>query len=481
MKLLRRKPIFEQVIQPAPQPLRRPLERSRSIAERGQGLLELALILPLLLVLLLAIIDVGRLFFIYSEISSAVREAIRFSAVNPYDCVGIRDRARSTLSLTDVNTLDLVISFDDGASTYFTYDEGCTSEAPEAAVGDRITVQAHTQVSLLTADIIGPIIKQVFGPFNVDYISSRTIMPSDGVETGPTSTPLPTRPPFTDTPTATSSATPTSTPTPPAPPDNFVASVDPTCRPDHVDFSWDNISGINLYRIYRADTGQFVADSTGSPCNNCDNMGTSLNRPYYVVAVNAGGESAQSNISRAVCGTGATDTPTPTRTPTLTPTSTHTPTRTNTPTPTATMRPTRTPTRTATPCAILICTPTPTPNGPTGTPTAPLPALLMDFDPGYPARKATGANKQFWVKVRVIDEQGNGVTDAAVTFVDPATYAGIQLAHLGNGVYGGANGACFSGAANSNTYIRVRAEKAGYTPAIVDGYTDDNPYASVCP
>jgi Flp pilus assembly protein TadG len=42
---------------------------------RGQSLVEFALTLPLLLVLLLFALDVGRLFYVYVGVQNAVREA----------------------------------------------------------------------------------------------------------------------------------------------------------------------------------------------------------------------------------------------------------------------------------------------------------------------------------------------------------------------------------------------------------------------
>ena len=458
---------------------------SPAYAERGQGLVEFALILPLLLVLLLGIIDFGRLFFIYSEVSSAVREAIRFSAVNPFECALIRERASSTLSLTRVDSIDLVISFDRGdeSTTFFTYPADCSGDTPEdqVAIGDRISVRASTPVNLLTADIIGPIVKQTFGAMLIDYTSSRTIVPADGVATGPTSTPLPTRTPppgASLTPTNTPTPTPTNTPTPPPPPADFIASV--TCQNGSVDFSWDAVNGATSYRIYRADTQTLINQSTTTSCNNCDDLGTSQTRSYYGVAANAGGESAPSNVSTVVCGAGATDTPTPTATPTPTPTFTPTPTDTPTPSPTQTARPTRTPTPTPTTCPAGVCTPTPTLSGSeTPTPTS-VPALQIDFEPGYPSRKTTGPDKQFWVRVRVSNPVDYPVADASVTIVEPASYAGATLTHLGNGVYG-LNGTCFAGSTNANTYVVVRAERFSYGPAEVGNWTDNNPPSSSCP
>ena len=53
----------------------------RSItAETGQNLLEFALILPIILLLVLALAEFGRIVLIYSEVSNASREAARFGA-----------------------------------------------------------------------------------------------------------------------------------------------------------------------------------------------------------------------------------------------------------------------------------------------------------------------------------------------------------------------------------------------------------------
>jgi Flp pilus assembly protein TadG len=52
-------------------------------SESGQSLLELALILPLLLLLLLGTIDMGRLFYMSIEVSNAARAAAQYGSQNP--------------------------------------------------------------------------------------------------------------------------------------------------------------------------------------------------------------------------------------------------------------------------------------------------------------------------------------------------------------------------------------------------------------
>jgi Flp pilus assembly protein TadG len=54
-------------------------------ANRGQGLLELALVLPFLLVIVFGVFDLGRIFFTTITLVSASREGARFLSVYPED------------------------------------------------------------------------------------------------------------------------------------------------------------------------------------------------------------------------------------------------------------------------------------------------------------------------------------------------------------------------------------------------------------
>lgn len=50
----------------------------------GQSLLEFALLLPIFLMLIMGLFDIGRAIFYYSTLNSAVREGTRFAVVQPY-------------------------------------------------------------------------------------------------------------------------------------------------------------------------------------------------------------------------------------------------------------------------------------------------------------------------------------------------------------------------------------------------------------
>lgn len=68
---------------------RPPRDRIGPEHSRGQSIVELALVLPVLLLLMLGTIDIGRVFLDYIELRSAVREGAGYGARMPEDTNGI--------------------------------------------------------------------------------------------------------------------------------------------------------------------------------------------------------------------------------------------------------------------------------------------------------------------------------------------------------------------------------------------------------
>lgn len=73
------------------QPSRRRSARSTS----GQELVELALLLPLLLLIVFGVLDLGRLFHAYITITNSAREGARYGSFDPSDVAGIQGAARA--------------------------------------------------------------------------------------------------------------------------------------------------------------------------------------------------------------------------------------------------------------------------------------------------------------------------------------------------------------------------------------------------
>jgi hypothetical protein len=94
--------------------------RSRK-KSRGQGLVEFALIVPILLLLIFGIIDFGWIMFNYSQIYNGLREATRYGSVVGFsgtsqivDCSGIRSRLITTAQFSGIRSSDINIWYDDG-------------------------------------------------------------------------------------------------------------------------------------------------------------------------------------------------------------------------------------------------------------------------------------------------------------------------------------------------------------------------------
>lgn len=59
--------------------------------QRAQSLVELAILLPVLLIIFMLILDLGRGIYYYSVIHNAAREGARWGVIHPDDDDGIRD------------------------------------------------------------------------------------------------------------------------------------------------------------------------------------------------------------------------------------------------------------------------------------------------------------------------------------------------------------------------------------------------------
>ena len=139
-------------------------------ARRGQSTVELALALPLLLLIVLGIVDFGRVFVAANVVSHATQGAARYGSLNATDISGIRNRvidegARSSVTVTtsDVDVIYLdsqgqVTACALGPSTTITAADGspdCPYPCPTASTpppppcpttvlpGDMVQVTTH--------------------------------------------------------------------------------------------------------------------------------------------------------------------------------------------------------------------------------------------------------------------------------------------------------------------------------------------------
>lgn len=143
----------------------------------GQALVELALIVPVMLLLLLIAVDFGRLFFSYVEINNAAREGAQFASVSPTDCGGtpcLSTSGIATHASQERNsqvlgggaagiTVTLTCAKADGTAT------ACSNATVGGAgTGNTVTVNAQQNFSFLT-----PLINQFFNN-NLQVSASTT-------------------------------------------------------------------------------------------------------------------------------------------------------------------------------------------------------------------------------------------------------------------------------------------------------------------
>jgi Flp pilus assembly protein TadG len=62
--------------------------------EKGQSLVEFVIVLPILLIILAGVLDLGRLYFAYVAITDAAAEGVAYAAINPNNNAEIVERAQ---------------------------------------------------------------------------------------------------------------------------------------------------------------------------------------------------------------------------------------------------------------------------------------------------------------------------------------------------------------------------------------------------
>jgi hypothetical protein len=76
--------------------------KMKNSKNRGQTLVEWALILPLLLLIVFTIFDLGRGIYYYSVVYNAAREGARFGIISPCDVAAIKQEVRQRAVALDI-------------------------------------------------------------------------------------------------------------------------------------------------------------------------------------------------------------------------------------------------------------------------------------------------------------------------------------------------------------------------------------------
>lgn len=117
------------------------MKRLRS-CERGQAITEFALVIPILLLLLMGVVELGRIFHAYLVVSETARDAARYLSVGADDQV-------STSVQNDTQSLDQ-------SQNKVTYTI-TPSDPTQRTSGSAVTIQIRYPVNLIT-----PVLDDIF-------------------------------------------------------------------------------------------------------------------------------------------------------------------------------------------------------------------------------------------------------------------------------------------------------------------------------
>jgi hypothetical protein len=123
------------------------MNKHHSFRLYGQSMVELALLLPALLLIVFLTIDLGRGIYYYSAVFNAAREGSRYGIIQPDDYVGINNAARK-----------LTIGLDQSQICVDTY---------TISDGQQIKVSVSYIFQLITSQMITPLVNLIH-PGNID-------------------------------------------------------------------------------------------------------------------------------------------------------------------------------------------------------------------------------------------------------------------------------------------------------------------------
>lgn len=438
-----------------------PVEKPK---RRGQGLVEFALMAPVILLVIFGIIDIARIIQAQVTVNNSARQAIRFAITGQQYKDGSGNLIPRETTIVDVakqglNGLPLTTTDDPEAWGFWRVQisSGENGENNAGQPGETVVIKVTYTVKPLTplVSLIIPFITLQGTELSINE-AWGAVQSFDHANLGPTPEPFLT---WTPVPYRTQTAAAQQTAT------SFAATV---------------VAGLTqtaiaiptaTYVAQVTQTAGAFATQTANVIATLTAMAPTNTRTNTPSPTPTNSRTSTPTITPTNTATLIpTSTPTNTQTPTITqtPTKTFTPiftaTRTNTPTltPTPTRTPTITNTPTKTPTNTRTSTPTVTPTftkTPTPTPTF-IPLIVS-----VTAYKDSGNGQPIDIQVIVRDSLGNRVNGATVTVSangNGNSWSGT-LGNTGTGIYSICNAGSFNAPVTGIT-VDASASKAGYQP-----------------
>ncbi len=120
--------------------------------ERGSALVEMALVMPILLLLLCGIVEFGRIFHAYIVVQQAARDAVRYASIGSSDdqVRSVIERNMTSLDVTrmsyDVQPSESERTAGDSVTVDITYDHTLLIPYLQGVIPD--TLSLHSEISM---------------------------------------------------------------------------------------------------------------------------------------------------------------------------------------------------------------------------------------------------------------------------------------------------------------------------------------------
>ena len=149
----------------------------------AQAMVEFAIALPVLLMLLIGIMEVGRLLLMYALVSNASRDAVRYASSVGIEstgaqyqrykfCAGIRAQAKASGYFLNIQDSEISIVYDTGPG-------GTSKGICDAASGEDADINASSgdRVTVTVSQTYSPLVTLLpIQPRTISSESSRTIL-----------------------------------------------------------------------------------------------------------------------------------------------------------------------------------------------------------------------------------------------------------------------------------------------------------------
>ena len=160
---------------------RRPLTRRDRDGREGQALVEFALVVPLLLLLLLAIVGYGLALFRTLNVANAARSAVRYGVIGASPCQMFGD----VVYLMPGTTPTMTVTFPGGSQCTIATNGSTVSQSPSGC--DTSSSNQYTAGGYMTVQVANPVSSPIYLPgLGTSYtITQATTMMVEDASTVP--------------------------------------------------------------------------------------------------------------------------------------------------------------------------------------------------------------------------------------------------------------------------------------------------------